>query len=233
MAVGPGTRLDAYELVRPLGAGGIVEVWLARDTYLGRKVALKLLPGELTNDPPRVARFELEARAASALSHPNIAHIYALGHTANDQHYIAMELVEGETLRARLQGTRLAVLDALKIATQIASAVSAAYVAGIIHRDLKPENVMIRPDGTAKVLVSVSPSRDRTGPRRRRVDAHDVAHRSREGVGHPADVRVVRQHLDARQRRSVMLYISRQSTPNFQFPTPKAPGLAGPGQKST
>ena len=86
MPVGPGSRLDAYELVRPLGAGEIGEVWLARDTHLGRNVALKLLPAELTDDPRRVARFELEARAASALSHSNIAHIYALGHTADDQY---------------------------------------------------------------------------------------------------------------------------------------------------
>ena len=106
MSLGPGSRLDAYEIVSPLGAGGMGEVWLARDTSLGRKVALKLLPPELTRDTRRVARFQQEARAASALSHPNVCHIYALGQTSDGQHYIAMELVEGQTLRSRLHAER-------------------------------------------------------------------------------------------------------------------------------
>ena len=105
MDVGPGSRLDAYEIVARLGTGGMGEVWVARDTSLGRKVALKVLPPGLTADPLRVARFEQEARAASALSHPNVCHIYALGHTSDSQVYIAMELVEGETLRSRLRHT--------------------------------------------------------------------------------------------------------------------------------
>ena len=152
MPLGPGSLLDGYELVRPLGAGGMGEVWLATEARLGRKVALKLLPAELTQDPGRVARFEQEARAASALSHPNVCTILALGQTAEGQQYIAMEYVEGETLRYRLTTSRLTVRHALEIATQIASALSAAHSAAIIHRDIKPENVMLRPDGLVKVL---------------------------------------------------------------------------------
>ena len=100
----------------------------------------------------RVARFQQEARAASALSHPNVCHIYALGQTSDGQHYIAMELVEGQTLRSRLHTGRISIKDALRIATQIAAALGAAHAAGVVHRDVKPENVMLRPDGFVKVL---------------------------------------------------------------------------------
>ncbi len=151
MTLAVGTRLGEYEVLEPLGAGGIGEVWLARDTHLGRKVALKFLPLELTTDRNRVLRFEQEARAASMLSHPNVCHIYALGHTDKGQHYIAMELVEGQT-RARLRDGSLPVTEAVDIATQVARAVAAAHGVGIVHRDLKPENLMIRPDGVVKVL---------------------------------------------------------------------------------
>ncbi len=98
MPLGPGSRLDAYEIVRPLGSGGMGEVWLATEVRLGRKVAMKVLPADLTRDPSRVQRFEQEARAASALNHPNVCTIHALGETSDGQHYIAMECVEGETL---------------------------------------------------------------------------------------------------------------------------------------
>jgi len=152
MPIGPGSRLDTYEIVGPLGAGGMGEVWLAPDTSLGRKVALKLLPPELTRDTRRVARFQQEARAASALSHPNVCHIYALGQTSDGQHYIAMELVEGQTLRSRLHTERVSIKEAIRIATHIAAALSAAHAAGVVHRDVKPENVMLRPDGFVKVL---------------------------------------------------------------------------------
>ena len=152
MSLEPGARLDAYEIVRPLGSGGMGEVWLATEVRLGRKVALKLLPADLTRDPSRVLRFEQEARAASALSHPNVCTIHALGETGDGQHYIAMEYVEGETLRQRLATTRLSIREALDIAIQVAAALSAAHAAGIVHRDIKPENVMLRPDGFVKVL---------------------------------------------------------------------------------
>src|SRR5690242_18362476 len=102
MAIEPGARLDDYELLQPLGTGGMGEVWLATELRLGRKVALKLLPAELTRDAGHLHRFEQEARVASGLSHPNICHIYTLGETPDGQHYIAMEVVEGETLRQRL-----------------------------------------------------------------------------------------------------------------------------------
>jgi serine/threonine protein kinase/Tol biopolymer transport system component len=152
MPVEPGARLNEYVLLQPIGSGGMGEVWLARDTHLGRKVALKLLPVEVTRDPGRVARFEREARAASALNHPNVCTILALGKSADGQQYIAMEHVEGTTLRARMEKSRPAMSESLRIVAQIASALSAAHAAGIVHRDLKPENVMLRPDGTVKVL---------------------------------------------------------------------------------
>jgi eukaryotic-like serine/threonine-protein kinase len=152
MPLAPGSRLDAYELVRLLGSGGMGEVWLATEIHLRRKVALKLLPSDLTRDTTRVTRFEQEARAASALSHPNVCVIHALGMTTDGQHYIAMEYVEGRTLRARLVHERLTLREALDIAIQIASALTAAHASGIVHRDIKPENVMLRPDGFVKVL---------------------------------------------------------------------------------
>ena len=152
MPHGPGSRLADYEMVRTLGTGGMGEVWLATELRLGRKVALKLLPADLTRDPDQVQRFEQEARAASALSHPNVCTILALGETTDGQHYIAMEYVEGETLRQRLSTARLSIREALDISIQIAAALSAAHGAGIVHRDIKPENVMLRPDGFVKVL---------------------------------------------------------------------------------
>jgi len=152
MALSPGSRLDAYEIVRPLGSGGMGEVWLATEVRLGRKVALKVLPADLTQDTLRVHRFEQEARAASALNHPNVCTVLALGETADGQHYIAMEYVEGQTLRQRLSTSRLTIRESLDIAIQVAAALSAAHAAGIVHRDIKPENAMIRPDGFVKVL---------------------------------------------------------------------------------
>ena len=112
----PGESLGDYQLLTLLGAGGMGEVWAAHQQTLGRRVALKLLPEEVTRDPSRISRFEQEARAASALSHPNVAHIYALGQTADGQRYIAMELVEGETLRARLRSGHLPLPEAIRFA---------------------------------------------------------------------------------------------------------------------
>jgi eukaryotic-like serine/threonine-protein kinase len=152
MPLGPGARLDAYELLEPLGAGGMGEVWLARETRLGRKVALKLLPAEVTRDSARVSRFEQEARAASALNHPNVCTIHALGETADGQRYIALEYVEGETLRRRIAAARLTVRASMDVAVQVAAALAAAHASGIVHRDVKPENVMLRRDGFVKVL---------------------------------------------------------------------------------
>jgi eukaryotic-like serine/threonine-protein kinase len=151
MPVVVGARLEHYEILSPLGAGGMGEVYLAADTRLGRKVALKLLPEELTRHAERVRRFEQEARAASSLNHPNILTIFEIG-DAVGAHYIATEFVDGQTLRERLEGENLALIVALDIAIQTASALAAAHEAGIVHRDIKPENVMVRRDGIVKVL---------------------------------------------------------------------------------
>ncbi len=127
------------------------EVYLAQDTKLDRKVALKLLPQELAANHNRLRRFTQEAKAAAALNHPNIAHIYEIGESGG-VHFIVMEFVDAETLRDRMNETRIKIADALEIGIQIASALSAAHAEGIIHRDIKPENVLIRRDRHVKVL---------------------------------------------------------------------------------
>jgi serine/threonine-protein kinase len=150
----PGQKLDHYEVVSLLGKGGMGEVYLAQDQRLGRQVALKVLPAAYTNDRARVRRFTQEARAASALNHPNIAMIFDLGE-ADCGHFIAMEFVEGQTLRAHLaqeEQRGLKLTEVLEIAAQMAAALAAAHQAGVVHRDIKPENVMLRPDGFVKVL---------------------------------------------------------------------------------
>src|SRR5881392_2758107 len=142
MTVAPGTRLDRYEIISPLGAGGMGEVYLALDTRLDRRVALKLLPAEFTQDADRVRRFMQEAKAASALNHPNILTIYEIGAAptaTGDAYYIATEYIDGETLRAQMQRASLSLAAALDLALQVATALAAAHEAGIIHRDIKPE----------------------------------------------------------------------------------------------
>ncbi|MGH9755266.1 MAG: protein kinase domain-containing protein [Blastocatellia bacterium] len=151
MTVVAGTKFGRYEIISPLGAGGMGEVYLARDMRLERKVALKLLLEERTKDDQRLLRFEQEARAASALNHPNIITIYEIG-DCDSTHFIATEFIEGLTLRKILAEGRMPVIAALDVAIQVASALSAAHEAGIIHRDIKPENVMLRRDGIVKVL---------------------------------------------------------------------------------
>lgn len=144
-AVGP------YKIVSLLGAGGMGEVYLAQDIRLGRQVALKRLPAQFTLDAERVRRFEDEARAVSALNHPNIVTIHEIGRS-NSLHFITTEFIDGETLRQHLSTARMKLDEVLDIAAQIASALAAAHAAGIVHRDIKPENIMIRPDGYVKVL---------------------------------------------------------------------------------
>jgi serine/threonine protein kinase/Tol biopolymer transport system component len=146
-----GRTLGHYRLRSLLGAGGMGEVYLAEDTRLGRKVALKLLPKEFTQDRERVRRFQQEARAASALSHPNILTIFEIGQI-DDLHFIAAEFIDGQTLRQRMMSAPLRLREVLEVAVQVASALSAAHEAGIVHRDIKPENVMLRRDGYVKVL---------------------------------------------------------------------------------
>ncbi len=147
----PGQHLQQYKILTQLGAGGMGEVWLAEDTRLGRKVALKLLPERFTQDSERVRRFEQEGRAASALNHPNIITIHDIGQ-AEGSYYITTEYIAGQTLRQHLKDAPLALTVALDVAKQTAAALAAAHAAGIVHRDIKPENIMLRPDGVVKVL---------------------------------------------------------------------------------
>ena len=196
MPLGPGSRLDAYEMVRPLGSGGMGEVWLATEVRLGRKVALKVLPPDL-----RVQRFEQEARAASALNHPNVCTIHALGQTSDGQHYIAMEHVDGQTLRHRLSTSRLTIRESVDIAIQVGAALSAAHETGIVHRDIKPENVMLRPDGLVKVLdfglAKLAPAADRAEDRCGNRGRHRRLHVA--GAGARAGGRCPHGHLVTRR----------------------------------
>jgi serine/threonine protein kinase/tetratricopeptide (TPR) repeat protein len=146
-----GQRINQYEIVRPIGAGGMGVVYLAQDTKLRRQVALKLLPHELTDNRDRLRRFEQEARAASALNHPNILTIHEIG-TSQGASFIATEFIDGETLRQRMNAERFSPTAILDLATQIVSALATAHEAGIVHRDIKPENIMLRRDGIVKVL---------------------------------------------------------------------------------
>jgi len=148
--VSPNTTLSHYRIISKLGAGGMGEVWLAEDTRLKRKVALKLLPAELTSDADRVRRFEQEAQAASALSHPNIITVYDIGECEAGR-FIVMELVAGRTLRAVIAENN-SLENLLTLGAQMAKALSAAHAAGITHRDIKPDNIMVRDDGYVKVL---------------------------------------------------------------------------------
>jgi eukaryotic-like serine/threonine-protein kinase len=146
-----GQHVGHYEIVSLLGEGGMGEVYLAYDVKLGRHVALKRLPAKFTLDADRVQRFKQEARAVSALNHPNIVTIHEIGRS-NSSHFITTEFIEGETLRQRIAKDPMMLDEALDVATQIASALTAAHSAGIIHRDIKPENIMLRRDGFIKVL---------------------------------------------------------------------------------
>src|SRR5262245_4951877 len=147
----PGQRIENYRIVRQLGSGGMGEVYLAEDVRLKRNVALKLLPPHFTLNPDRVRRFEREARAASALNHPNIVTIYEIG-KSNTTHFIAAEFVDGKTLRQLVNEKPFTLNEALKVSMQVAEALSEAHAAGIVHRDIKPENIMIRQDGYVKIL---------------------------------------------------------------------------------
>ncbi len=151
MALASGTRLGPYEILSPLGAGGMGEVYRARDTRLGREVAVKVLPVHRAQDPDAVARLEREAQAVAALSHPNILAIHDLG---KDQgvFYVVTELLEGETLRNRLASSALPWRKAVEIGAAIADGLSGAHLKGVIHRDLKPDNIFLTRDGRVKIL---------------------------------------------------------------------------------
>src|SRR5262245_50981390 len=151
LALPPGSRLGAYELIEIIGAGGMGIVYRARDLKLQREVALKVLPEALALDPDRIARFRREATVLASLNHPNIGAIYGF-EDSGDVHALVLELVEGPTLADRIARGSIPVDEALPIARQIAEALEAAHEQGIIHRDLKPANIKLRPDGTVKVL---------------------------------------------------------------------------------
>jgi eukaryotic-like serine/threonine-protein kinase len=146
-----GQTIGHYKISEPIGSGGMGEVYLATDIVAGRKAALKLLPRRFTGDAERLKRFQQEARAVVALNHPNILTVYEIGED-HSIHYIASELIEGETLRERLTRGSLQLSEAVDVGIQVASALAAAHQAGIVHRDIKPENIMLRPDGYVKVL---------------------------------------------------------------------------------
>ena len=151
MPLAAGSHLGTFEILGPLGAGGMGEVYRARDSRLEREVAIKVLPARLAGDSGGIARFEREARLLAALNHPGIATIYGAEGTAEER-YIVLELVPGETLKERLQRGPLPLLEALEVARQIADALAAAHERGIVHRDLKPSNVKVTPGGKVKVL---------------------------------------------------------------------------------
>jgi eukaryotic-like serine/threonine-protein kinase len=146
-----GTRLGPYDILSPLGAGGMGEVYRAKDSKLGREVALKILPPAFTSDPDRLARFRREAQVLAALNHPHIAQIHGLDEAGGTQ-FLVLELVDGERLDKRISRGKLPVDEALAIAKQIAEALEAAHEKGIFHRDLKPANIALTRDGTVKVL---------------------------------------------------------------------------------
>ena len=177
MALPPGTRLGVYEVMAAIGAGGMGEIYRARDTKLNRDVALKVLPEAVAGDRDRLARFEREAMVLASLNHPNIAQVYGLEDTGAVR-AIVMELVEGDDLAARLRGARLSAAETTAIALQIADALAAAHERGIVHRDLKPANIKLRADETVKVLDF--------GLAKSRADFDAAANTiTREGISHP------------------------------------------------
>src|SRR5271169_5013263 len=151
MALTSGTKLGPYEIVSPVGAGGMGEVYRARDTRLNRDVAIKVLPEALAKDADRLRRFEQEARTIAALNHPNILGIHDIG-THDGAPYLVSECLEGQSLRLELSGGALPLRRVVEYGTEIAQGLAAAHDKGIIHRDLKPENIFVTRDGRVKIL---------------------------------------------------------------------------------
>src|SRR5437667_12249151 len=151
MTLAAGTKLGRYEIRSKIGEGGMGEVYLAQDTKLDRRVALKILPTEVASNQDRMNRFVLEAKAAAALNHPNIAHIYEIDEV-DGQHFIAMEFIDGQTLRECIHGRQADLKKLLRYLQHVAEGLAKAHAAGIVHRDLKPDNSMITRDGHAKIL---------------------------------------------------------------------------------
>jgi serine/threonine protein kinase len=151
MSLAPGTKLGQYEVLGPLGAGSMGEVYRARDTRLNRDVAIKVLPKLVCAEPDRLQRFEIEAKAAAALSHPNILAVFQMG-THDGAPYLVTELLEGKTLGECLRRAPLPLRQAIQFGVQIAHGLAAAHEKGIVHRDLKPENLFVTKDGRIKIL---------------------------------------------------------------------------------
>src|SRR3984885_3517925 len=151
MPLAAGYRLDSYEIIAPLGAGGMGEVYRARDAVLKRDVAIKVLPADWSRDPERLRRFELEAQAAAALNHPNIVLIFHVGQHDGSP-YIVTELLQGETLRDRLRKGPMRLREVVDLGVELVRGLAAAHDAGIVHRDLNPENIFITKDGRVKIL---------------------------------------------------------------------------------
>src|SRR5438309_6577845 len=151
MTLAIGTKLGRYEIRAKIGEGGMGEVYLAEDTQLHRKVALKILPADLASNKDRMRRFEQEAQAAAALNHPNIATIHEIGES-DGVHFIAMEFIDGQTLREKIHRERTELRKLLRFLQHAAEGLAKAHTAGIVHRDLKPDNIMITRDGHAKML---------------------------------------------------------------------------------
>src|SRR5262245_25650141 len=168
MALSAGARLGTYEIISPLGEGGMGEVYRARDAKLNRDVAIKVLPERLAQDPGALARFEREAQAVAALSHPNILAIFDFG-TERGISYAVTELLEGDTLRARMASGTLPMRKAIDFGVHIVRGIAAAHGRGIVHRDLKPENIFVTTDGVVKILdfglAKSSPGSDAPGSR--------------------------------------------------------------------
>ncbi len=164
-----GVRLGRYEVLSPLGAGGMGEVYRARDTQLDRRVALKVLPDDVASDPDRLKRFEREAKATAALSHPNVLTVFDVGREGG-RAYLVFDLLEGSTLGTRLARGRLPTAEALAYAVQMARGLAAAHARGIAHRDLKPDNLFLATSGVLKILdFGLARVRPRaSGTRRRR-----------------------------------------------------------------
>jgi len=210
MSLSAGTRLGPYEVIAPLGSGGMGEVYRARDSRLGREVAIKVLPPDRLADQDRRGRFEQEARAVAALNHPHIVTIHEI-ESAEGIDFIVMELVPGKTLDALIprQGMRLG--EALRVAIPLADALAAAHAAGIVHRDLKPANVMVTPEGVAKVLdfglAKLTQAEEAEGEEATTLDAQRrCAHagaRPRDAVGGSVRTHQGRQTVDALVGRGV------------------------------
>ena len=187
MPLTTGARVGPYEVIAPLGSGGMGEVYRARDAKLNRDVAIKVLPERLAQDPAALARFEREAQAVAALSHPNILAIYDFGTEAGID-YAVTELLEGSTLRERLSNSALPVRKAIDFAVHIVRGIAAAHERGIVHRDLKPENIFITNDGVVKILdFGLAKSAGRRSDGGCSVaTADETAHRGRHDARHRA-----------------------------------------------